>query len=118
MFSHLARVVEHAAGSPWAFASAAIVILVWAATGPLFGWSDTWQLVINTGTTVITFLMVFILQATQTRDTAAIQLKLDELIFATGTARNAVIAAEDMEAKQLDAMRQDIQRSATGGYSQ
>ncbi len=112
MFPRLARAVEHTAGSPWAFAAAALTILVWAATGPLFGWSDTWQLVINTGTTVVTFLMVFILQATQTRDTSAIQLKLDELILATRTARNAVIGAEELEAQTLDAMRQDIQRSS------
>ena len=112
MFNHFARSVEHAAGSPWAFGAAGLTILVWAATGPLFGWSDTWQLVINTGTTVVTFLMVFLIQATQSRDTGAIQLKLDELILATATARNAVIGAEELEAQQLDAMRQAIQRSS------
>src|SRR6188472_2409425 len=106
MFSRLSRAVEHGAGSPWAFGAAGLTILVWAATGPLFGWSDTWQLVINTGTTVVTFLMVFLIQATQSRDTGAIQLKLDELILATATARNAVIGAEELEAQQLDAMRQ------------
>ncbi len=111
MFPRLARAVEHAAGSPWAFAAATLTILAWAATGPIFGWSDTWQLVINTGTTIVTFLMVFLIQATQSRDTAAIHLKLDELIRVTGPARNAVIAAEGLEVRTLDAMRQDIQRS-------
>jgi len=112
MFPRFARGVEHAAGSPWAFGTAGLTIVVWAVTGPLFGWSDTWQLVINTGTTIITFLMVFLIQSTQSRDTSAIQLKLDELILTNTEARNAVIGAEELEAQQIDAMRQDIQRSS------
>lgn len=109
MFDRLARVVERAVGSPWAFVVACGVILLWAASGPLFTWSDTWQLVINTGTTIITFLMVFLIQATQSRDTSAIQLKLDELIRVIGPARNEIMLAEEMEKKQLDELKRDIQ---------
>jgi low affinity Fe/Cu permease len=88
MFDTLARRVEHAAGSPWTFFLAVVVVVVWAATGPIFEWSDTWQLVINTGTTIVTFLMVFLVQATQSRDTLALHTKLDELIR-VGSGRNA-----------------------------
>jgi len=112
VFDRFARSVERLAGTVWAFALAGLTILVWAATGPLFGWSDTWQLVINTGTTIVTFLMVFLIQATQSRDTAAIHLKLDELIRVNAQARNVVIGVEELEQRQLDAMREDVQRSA------
>lgn len=108
MFDRLARAVEHGAGSPWAFGAAGLALLVWAATGPLFQWSDTWQLVCNTGTTIVTFLMVFLIQSTQSRDTAAIHLKLDELIRVTGPARDAVIGVENREQALIDALRQDI----------
>jgi low affinity Fe/Cu permease len=89
-------------GSKWAFVGAIIIILVWALTGPIFHYSDTWQLVINTGTTIITFLMVFIIQNTQNRDAHAINLKLDELIHAIGTAKNQMMDIEKLSDEELD----------------
>jgi len=94
---------------------AALVIVVWIVTGPIFGFSDTWQLVINTGTTIVTFLMVFLIQATQNRDAEAVQVKLDELIRAIGTAKNELLDLEELEEKDLDEMRQvycDMARKA------
>ena len=111
-FDHFARWIEHQVGTPIAFGIAVGIVAVWAITGPLFAWSDTWQLVINTGTTIVTFLMVFLIQSTQSRDTAAINLKLDELIRVSAAARNQLIAAEDMEQAHLDALRHDLQREA------
>lgn len=96
---------SRATGSPISFVLAALTIAVWAATGPLFGYSDTWQLVINTGTTIVTFLMVFIIQNSQNRDTAAIHIKLDELIRAVEGAQNRLIDLEDMDEEQLAAFR-------------
>jgi len=113
MFDQLARQVEYVVGTQWAFFAALTTVLVWAVTGPLFGWSDTWQLVINTATTVITFLVVFLIQATQTRDTMAIHVKLDELLRAIEGARNSLIDAEDMEKSQLNKVRQEMHRAAT-----
>ena len=92
-------------GSSWAFFLAAAVVVVWAVTGPFFGFSDTWQLVINTGTTVVTFLMVFLIQATQNRDSQALHLKLDELLRAVAKARTGLVGLEQMtedEIKQLE----------------
>ena len=89
-------------GSKWAFVGAIVIIAIWAVTGPLFHYSDTWQLVINTGTTIITFLMVFIIQNTQNRDARAINLKLDELIHATGTAKNQMMDIEKLSDEELD----------------
>ena len=104
-FARIAGRVADWAGSSWAFCLAALVIIVWAVTGPVFGFSDTWQLVINTGTTIVTFLMVFLIQNTQNRDGAAIQAKLDELIRATTKARNSIIGIEravvDPEVREL-----------------
>jgi low affinity Fe/Cu permease len=93
-FGRMATRVSDAMGSAWAFTVAVVIILVWVLTGPIFGFSDTWQLVINTGTTIVTFLMVFLIQNTQNRDAKATQLKLDELIRAVGDARNQLIGAE------------------------
>ena len=91
-------------GQPHAFILACLVIVVWGVTGPLFHWSDTWQLVINTGTTIVTFLMVFLIQNAQNRDGAAIQCKLDELIRAAGKARNQFIGIEHLTESQLVAL--------------
>jgi len=94
------------------FALAVAIILAWVATGPLFDYSDTWQLVINTSTTIITFLMVFLIQNTQNRDTEAIQVKLDELIRATQGAHNALLDLEELEEESLDAFRRKYQALA------
>src|SRR5216117_2151799 len=101
MFSRFARGMSRILGHPLAFGIAVLIIIAWAATGPLFHFSDTWQLAINTGTTVVTFLMVFLIQATQNRDGKAIQLKLDELIRSIKTARNVFADLEDATEDEL-----------------
>jgi low affinity Fe/Cu permease len=111
-FGQFARGTSRAAGRPMAFMLALGVVLVWAVTGPLFGFSDTWQLVINTGTTVVTFLMVFLIQSTQNRDAEAVQLKLDELIRVTEGAHNTLLDLEDIEEEQLDRIRASYARLA------
>ncbi|MGH8872346.1 MAG: low affinity iron permease family protein [Acidimicrobiia bacterium] len=100
-FSHR---VTHATGRPWAFMVALVVILVWALTGPLFGFGDTWQLVINTGTTIVTFLMVFLIQQTQNKDSKAMELKLNELVAATKGASNRLIDVEALTEDELDVL--------------
>ena len=108
-YSRFARAASHFCGRPRVFSLAVGIIAVWIVTGPLFGFSDSWQLVINTGTTIITFLMVFLIQNTQNRDTEAIQVKLDELIRATKGAHNALLDLEELEQDNLDIFRTKYQ---------
>lgn len=108
LFRRIAARTSHGVGSPWAFIAAFGVILVWAVTGPLFHYSDTWQLVINTGTTVVTFLMVFLIQNTQNRDSHALHLKLDELIRANDLARNRLMGLEDLTDAELDELHREF----------
>ena len=116
-YSSFAKASAHFCGRPRVFAFAAATIVIWVVTGPLFGFSDTWQLVINTGTTIITFLMVFLIQNTQNRDTEAIQLKLDELIRATNGAHNALLDLEELEEDNLDAFKAKYQALAAAARS-
>jgi low affinity Fe/Cu permease len=111
-FADLSRRIAILAGRPVAFLLALLFVLVWALTGPLFGFSDTWQLIVNTTTTIVTFLMVFIIQDTQNRDTAAIQLKLDELIRATQGAHNALLDLEELDQEKLDAYKRSYEKLA------
>ena len=101
-FSDIARQASCMLGTPYAFAVASATVLVWALTGPLFGYSDTWQLIINTGTTIVTFLMVFLIQHTQNRDARALQLKLDELLRSLEPARNRLINLENCTDAEID----------------
>lgn len=109
LFERIAQRVAQWAGQPPAFSIALAIIIIWGISGPLFGWSDTWQLVINTGTTIITFLMVFLIQNAQNRDASAIQAKLDELIRAVHGARDEFIGIEHLSEQELDAIRQTLE---------
>ncbi|CAM5543561.1 low affinity iron permease family protein [Mycolicibacterium aubagnense] len=109
IFTHIANTISHAAGKAVTFGLCVVAVLAWAVTGPFFGYSDTWQLIINTSTTIITFLMVFLIQNTQNRDSAAIQAKLDELIRAS-EARNRLIGIEHLTEKEVEQLRKDIER--------
>jgi low affinity Fe/Cu permease len=111
-FVHFAQWVSHVTGRPIAFLLAVTSIVVWGLTGPLFGYSDTWQLVINTATTIVTFLMVFVIQNTQNRDTAAMHIKIDELIRVTQKARNVLLDLEEVDDATLEQLRQDYGRLA------
>jgi low affinity Fe/Cu permease len=112
LFSHMAATTAHWTGKPIAFLIASAVVIIWAATGPLFHYSDTWQLVINTSTTIITFLMVFLIQNTQNRDTMALQLKLSELVLAVNKAEDRVAAAEDLSDDELEALHKELRARA------
>jgi low affinity Fe/Cu permease len=111
-FGRFAKWTARMTGHPGTFALALGTVLVWAITGPLFGFSDTWQLVINTGTTIVTFLMVFLIQSTQNRDAVAIQVKLDELIRATKGAHTALLDLEELEEAELDEIRNEYEELA------
>jgi low affinity Fe/Cu permease len=117
-FGHFAALASGWLGSRWAFAGAGMVIVVWAVTGPVFHYSDTWQLVINTGTTIVTFLMVFLIQNSQNRDSAAIQVKLDELIRVSN-AKNIFMGIEQLTEAEIDELRQkcEVLAKAKAGRS-
>jgi len=117
LFVRFAQWVSHATGRPLAFFLAVATILIWGALGPVFGYSDTWQLVINTGTTIVTFLMVFVIQNTQNRDTAAMHIKIDELIRVTGKARNILLDLEELDDKTLETLRLDYEGLASKAKS-
>ena len=112
LFSRTACVVAHWMGKPVSFLIATALVIVWALTGPLFGYSDTWQLVINTSTTIVTFLMVFLIQNTQNRDTMALQLKLSELILVKSEAENRFANAEDLTEEELERLHKELQSRA------
>lgn len=111
-FTHFAKWTARATGQPASFGIAVAIIIVWGVTGPVFGFSDTWQLVINTGTTIVTFLMVFLIQNTQNRDSEAIQVKLDEIIRAIEGADNSLLDLEELDEKELDHIRADYEKLA------
>ncbi|MGH8107509.1 MAG: low affinity iron permease family protein [Arenimonas sp.] len=117
LFTRLAKAASRFTGRAVSFNLAILVIILWLVTGPVFGYSDTWQLVINTTTTIITFLMVFLIQNTQNRDTEAIQIKLDELIRATEGAHTALLDLEELDEETLDAFREKYEALAAKGRS-
>lgn len=112
-FRVFARKTSTVLGSAWAFAIAILIILIWAMTGPMFHFSDTWQLIINTGTTIVTFLMVFLIQNTQNRDAKAVHLKLDEIIRALAKARNELVDLEDLSDEELNKLEDQFRRLRT-----
>jgi low affinity Fe/Cu permease len=110
LFTRIATFISTAAGQPGAFVLALTIIVVWAVTGPMFHFSDTWQLVVNTGTTIVTFLMVFLIQNSQNRDAAAMQAKLDELLRAVDQAREQFIGIEHLSDRQVEEVRETLER--------
>ena len=115
-FSRAANVTSTWTGKPAAFLLALGTVIVWGVSGPIFQFSDTWQLVINTGTTIITFLMVFLIQNTQNRDTLALQLKLDELLFATKAAHNDLAGIEEAPEEQLEELKEEVRERAKNSH--
>jgi len=115
LFTRIAAKMATAVGQPLAFILAGVAIILWAATGPMFGFSDTWQLIVNTSTTIITFLMVFLIQNAQNRDAAAMQAKLDEIIRAIEPARNDYIGIEHLTEKELEEIRAEIEEECIPG---
>jgi len=113
VFRHAASAISNLAGTPTVFLGALLIVVVWATTGPMFNYSDTWQLVINTGTTIITFLMVFLIQNTQNRDSKAVQIKLDELIRATKGARSQYVGLENLNDDELAELDRQFQAIAS-----
>jgi low affinity Fe/Cu permease len=111
-FTRFTKWTARASGKSVTFITALLIIVAWAITGPIFGFSDTWQLIINTGTTIITFLMVFLIQSTQNRDSEAMQVKLDELIHVMKGAQNALLDLEELEEEELDRIREGYQKIA------
>ncbi|HET7577269.1 MAG TPA: low affinity iron permease family protein [Sphingomicrobium sp.] len=114
LFNRIATMIATAAGQPMTFILAAAIIVIWAVSGPLFRWSDTWQLVVNTGTTIVTFLMVFLIQNSQNRDGAAMQAKLDELLRSVEKAREKFIGIEHLTDQQIELIRSALERSSDG----
>lgn len=110
VFRKVAQRISAVMGSPWAFISAVLLVALWALTGPLFEYSSNWQLIINTGTTILTFLMVFLIQNTQNRDSKALHLKMDELIYKTKAARNQLIDLEDLPDEELDKLQRQFEK--------
>jgi low affinity Fe/Cu permease len=117
-FTRFAQRCAHWSGQPVTFVAAVGLLVVWGITGPIFGFSDTWQLIINTSTTIVTFLMVFLIQNTQNRDTEALQIKLDELIRATRAANNSMLDLEKLEEADLDRIRADYEQLAEKARSE
>ncbi len=117
IFTILASRTAFAAGQPAAFVLAVLIILLWGTSGPIFDWSDTWQLVVNTGTTIATFLMVFLIQNSQNRDAAAMQAKLDELIRAVHNARNEFVGIEHLTDHEIEAIRSALEQSVSPDHA-
>lgn len=115
-FTRFAKGTARASGKPATFALAVLVLVVWAVSGPFFHFSDTWQLVINTGTTIITFLMVFLIQSTQNRESAALNLKVDEILRSSKGAKNALLDLEEMEESELDVIHDNYLRMAENAH--
>ena len=109
VFTRFAKTISHYAGTPFVFGAAVAIVVIWAVTGPIFNYSDTWQLVINTGTTIITFLMVFLIQNTQNRDSQAVQVKLDELIKSHHAADNSLLDLEELEEEDMKRLRDEYE---------
>ncbi|MBX3476276.1 MAG: low affinity iron permease family protein [Brevundimonas sp.] len=112
LFIRFANQTAKVAGKPWTFVACLVIVLVWAVSGPIFGFNETWQLIINTGTTIITFLMVFLIQNTQNRDAAAMHAKLDELVYATTKAENRFVGIEHLTDRELDAILEEVEKRA------